>query len=55
MLSPVLKEPSETKRHQLQNCLEHKNDGEHIVAVLQGFIQGLERETPVRPAQVILS
>lgn len=44
ILSPVLKEPSKTKCHQLQNRLEHKNNGEDIVAVLQGFIQGLQRE-----------
>lgn len=49
ILLPVLKEPSKTKCHQLQNCLEHKNYGEHVVAVLQGFIQGLKREAPVRP------
>lgn len=52
MLSPVLKEPPETKGHQLQERLEHEDDGEHIVAVLEGFIQGLKREIPVRPAQL---
>lgn len=54
MLSPVLKKPPETKGHQLEQCLEHKDDGEHVVAVLEGFIQGLEREIPVRPAQLPL-
>lgn len=48
VLSPVLKEPSKTKCHQLQDCLEHKNYGEHVVTVLQGFIQGLKREAPVK-------
>lgn len=52
MLSPVLKEPPETKGHQLQKRLEHEDDGEHVVAVLEGFIQGLKREIPVRPAQL---
>lgn len=54
MLSPVLKEPPETKSHQLEQRLKHKDDGEHVVAVLEGFIQGLEREIPVRPAQLPL-
>lgn len=48
ILSPVLKEPSKTKCHQLQDCLEHKNDGEHVVTVLQGFIQRLQREATVK-------
>ena len=39
--TPVLEEPPEPKSHQLQHGLKDKDDGEHVVAVLQGLVQRL--------------
>lgn len=42
--SPVFEEASQPKGHQLQNGLQNKDGGEHVVAVLEGSLQGLWKE-----------
>lgn len=42
--TPVFKEPPEPKRHQLQHSLKDEDNGEHIVAVLEGLVQRLGAE-----------
>lgn len=42
--SPVLEEASQTKCHQLQHSLQHKDGGEHVVAVLEGCLQRLQEQ-----------
>lgn len=47
LCSPVFEESSQTKCHQLEDCLKHEDSGEQVVAVLEGCLQGLpqtERE-----------
>lgn len=42
--SPVFEEASEPKGHKLQNSLQYKDSGEHVVAVLEGSLQRLWKE-----------
>ena len=51
--TPVLEESAEPKGHQLQRGLHDEDDGEHVVAVLEGLVQRLgargrlvERQAP---------
>ena len=43
--TPVLEEPPEPKGHQLQHGLHDKDDGEHVIAVLEGLVQSLRVST----------
>ena len=43
--TPVLEEPPEPKGHQLQHGLDDKDDGEHVIAVLEGLVQSLGAST----------
>lgn len=54
--TPVLEEPPEPKGHQLQHSLNNKDDGEHVIAVLEGLVQSLGASTRllnVRPPAVL--
>lgn len=42
--SPVFEESPQAKCHQLEDCLQHKDGGEQVVAVLEGGLQGLPAE-----------
>lgn len=44
LCSPVFEESPQTKCHQLEDCLQHKDSGEQVVAVLKGGLQGLPAE-----------
>lgn len=43
--TPVLEEPPKPKGHQLQHGLHDKDDGEHVIAVLEGLVQSLGAST----------
>lgn len=44
LCSPVFEESPQTKRHQLENSLQHKDSGEQVVAIFEGRLQGLRAE-----------
>jgi len=39
-----LQESTQTKGHQLENCLQHKHSGEQVVTVFKSGLQGLPAE-----------
>lgn len=41
---PVFEEPPETECHKLQHSLKDEDNGEHVVAVLEGLVQRLGAE-----------
>lgn len=44
LCSPVFEESPQSKCHQLEDCLQHKDSGEQVVAVLEGGLQRLPAE-----------